>query len=87
MIKHGMALTIGGWDREVSMLYVRDAVQGLLEAADTPRAVGHTYCLAHPEPVTWRSVADAIGHALHREPRLVSVPAAAARVIALAVEG
>ena len=87
MIKHGVALTIGGWDREVSMLYVRDAVQGLLEAADTPRAVGHTYCLAHPEPVTWRSVVDAIGHALHREPRLVSVPAAVARVVALAVEG
>jgi nucleoside-diphosphate-sugar epimerase len=87
MIKHGVALTIGGWDREVSMLYVRDAVQGLLEAADAPRAVGRTYCMAHPEPLTWRSVAYAIGHALHREPRLLSVPASVARVIALAVEG
>jgi len=87
MIKHGVALTVGGWDREVSMLYVRDAVQGLLEAGDTPRAAGRTYCVAHPEPVTWRSVADAIGRALHREPRLVSVPVGVARLIAIAAEG
>ena len=69
------------------MLYVRDAVQGLLEAGDTPRAAGRTYCVAHPEPVTWRSVADAIGRALHRKPRLVSVPVEVARLIAVLAEG
>ncbi len=87
MIKHGVAFTIGGWDRQVSMLYVRDAVQGLLKAADTRAALGHTYCLAHPEPVSWAVVAAAIGRALSRRPRLVSLPVGLARVVAVAVEG
>lgn len=87
MIKRGVALTIGGWDREISMLYVRDAVHGLLRAGDTPRGVGRTYCLAHPELLSWRSVVAAIGAALDREPRLVTVPVSVARLIAVAAEG
>jgi len=61
MIRRGFALTIGSWEREVSLLYVRDAVAALLSAAGSPEAEGRTYCLAHPDPVSWRFVAEAIG--------------------------
>ena len=70
----------------MSLIYVRDVVKGLLCAAAAPRAAGRTYCLAHPEPATWRSFAEAIGRALGRRPRLVSVPPAVASVIAVASE-
>src|SRR2546427_2980542 len=56
-VRRGLALTIGAWDRELSLIYVRDLVDGLIAAAVSNRAIGRTYCLAHPEPVTWRLAA------------------------------
>jgi nucleoside-diphosphate-sugar epimerase len=86
LVRRGVALTVGSWDRQVSLIHVGDVVQGLLAAADSPRAVNRTYCLAHPEPVTWRGFARAVGAALGREPLLVSVPASLAWGIAVAAE-
>lgn len=85
-VRRGVALTIGGWERELSLLYVRDAVEALLAAADGGTADGRAYCVAHPEPVTWARVARAVGRALGREPALVSLPAPVARGVALAAE-
>src|SRR5206468_3826407 len=64
-----------------------DVVHALLAAADCDRAVNRTYCIAHPERVTWRGFARAVGQALGREPLLVCVPPAVAWVIAVAAEG
>lgn len=86
MIRRGIALTIGGWERPVSLIYVKDAVQGLIAAATSDAAVGRTYCLAHPEPVTWAEFACAGGRAIGRSPVLVSLPEALARPIALTCE-
>jgi dihydroflavonol-4-reductase len=87
LVRRGLALTVGSWNRQVSLIHVGDVVQGLLAAADSPRAVNRTYCLAHPEPVTWRRFARAVGAALGRDPLLVSVPASLAWAIAVAAEG
>lgn len=86
MVRRGFAVSVGGWDREVSMLYVADAVQALLAAAATDRAVGRTYCVAHPEPVSWRRFAEAAGRALGRRPLRITVPAPAARLVAGGIE-
>jgi nucleoside-diphosphate-sugar epimerase len=82
LVRRGVALTIGGWDREISLMYVRDVVEALRRVAATPGAAGRTYCLAHPEIVTWRGFARAVGTALNRTPLLISVPRTAANVIA-----
>src|SRR2546422_547671 len=87
LVRHGIALSVGSWDREVSLIHVGDVVHALLAAADCDRAVNRTYCIAHPEQVTWRGFARAVGQALGREPLLVSVPPAVAWVIAVAAEG
>lgn len=86
MVRRGIAVSVGPWDREVSMLYAADAVEALLAAAASPRAIGRTYCVAHPEPVTWRRFAEAAGRALGRMPLRVTVPAPAARVVAALCE-
>ncbi len=85
-VRRGLALTIGAWDRELSLIYVRDLVDGLIAAAVSNRAIGRTYCLAHPEPVSWRAFAALVGRALAREPRLVSVPRPVAQLIAIGAE-
>lgn len=86
MLKRGVALTIGRWDREASMIYVKDVVQGLIAAAESERAVGRTYCLAYPRPITWTELAETAGSVFGRRPRLMSLPAAAANPIALCCE-
>jgi nucleoside-diphosphate-sugar epimerase len=86
MVARGFALTIGPWDREISVLHAADAVDGLIAAANTPGAVGNTYNLANPCPITWGEFVMAIGHALGRRPLKVAVPVIAARPIALVAE-
>jgi len=89
LIQYGVALTIGSWDREVSLIHVSDLVQGLLVASTRRAEVsgrGRIYYLAHPEPVTWRAFARAAGKALRRDPLLVSVPGRLARAVALGFE-
>lgn len=86
MLKRGIAVTIGGWDREASMIYVKDVVQGLMAAAESLSAEGRTYCLAHPAPICWSELAETAGEVFGRTPRLMSLPAAAANPIALCCE-
>lgn len=86
MIQHGVALTIGSWDRELNLIYVKDAVQGMIAAAESPKALGRAWCLAYPETVTWRRFAGAVAESLARHPALVSVPTAAARPVARVAE-
>ncbi len=86
MVRRGFAVTVGRWDREISMLYVGDAVQALLGAAAAPRAVGRTYCVAHPEVVTWARFAEAAGRAIGRAPIRFSVPTPVANVVAVVAE-
>lgn len=86
LMQRGIGLTIGGWDREVSLLYVGDLVQAFLAAADSDRAVGHTYCVAHPTPLTWRAFASAVAQELDCHPILVSVPRSVAYVVACFAE-
>lgn len=86
MIRHGIALTVGGWKRQVSLIYVKDVVQGLIAAARSASVAGRTYCLSHPVPITWAEFAEAGGRAIGRAPRLVSLPAFVARPVALGCE-
>jgi nucleoside-diphosphate-sugar epimerase len=86
LVQHGIALTIGGWGREVCLLYVGDLVQGLVAAGTNPHAVGRTYYLAHPRPLTWREFAEAVGTAIGRHPFLVSVPRSVAKLVAIGAE-
>lgn len=86
LVRRGFALTIGPWDREVSLCYVADAVQAFIAAGTRPRAAGRTYCIAHPEAVSWERFANAVGDALGRRPRLVSLPVPVAQAVAVTLE-
>ena len=87
MIAHGFAITVGGWEREISLVYVDDAVSGLMAAMNRDEAIGRTYIIAHPESVTWSQFARAVAAEVGRDPFLVALPTAAGRMAALCVEG
>jgi len=86
LVRRGLALTVGGWDREVSLIYVKDVVGTLMAAADSERTVGRTYQLAYPEPVRWADFAREISRVVGRDAILVSIPKPLAWSIACASE-
>src|SRR5581483_3137460 len=54
-----MAL-LGRGSNHLPLIYVRDAARGVLLAAEAAHAVGRTYVLVNPEPVTQRAYVDTI---------------------------
>jgi nucleoside-diphosphate-sugar epimerase len=86
LVRRRVALTVGSWDRQNSLIYVSDVVASLLAAATAPRAIGRTYCITHPVAVTWREFASEVGRVLRSSPLLVSVPRHVAQLIAISAE-
>ena len=88
LLRRGVAVTVGAWDRRVSLIYVRDLTAGALAAARATRFPGAApiYYLTHPEPVSWEGFAHIAGQALGREPILVSVPRVLADAFAWCAE-
>lgn len=84
LVRRGLALTVGSWDRELSLIYVADAVRALLAAA--LQGTDRTFTVAHPEPVTWRRFAETVGGALGRDPSLLALPRPVAVAVAVAAE-
>lgn len=68
MIQRGRMVMVGPGTNHVPLIYVRDAAQGVLLAAEAPRAVGRTYLLVNDEPVTQRDYLSAIAAELDAAP-------------------
>ncbi len=83
IVRWGFAPVFGRGRQELSLVYVTDLVEGILDAGQEPTALGQTYHLAHPEVVRSRDLAREIGRAVRggRAPLIVPVPAAVAAPI------
>lgn len=64
----------GGGRRLQQPVHVADLAGALLVAVTTDAAVGRTYDIAGPEPLTFRALVQQAGRAVGREPVLVGVP-------------
>lgn len=83
--KFRIAPHLAGPDRLVCIIYVKDLVKGILDAAFSADTVGETYFLANKEPVVWRDfclkVARTMGY------RALSIPVPLPILKAMAVSG
>ncbi len=77
----GLAPVFGTGAQELSLVYVEDLVQVVVQAGTHPDAPRHVVHAAHPEIARARDVARAAGRALGRSPLLVPVPGALAAPI------
>ena len=87
LARHGIAPVFGLGRQEVSVVFVADLVEATVRAALEPRALGQTYHVAHPTPVTQRELALAVGRSARggRAPLIVPVPAMVAAPIVRAI--
>ena len=85
-IAKGVVVEIAGGERWFSAIYVLDLVDGLLQAVRIPEAAGRTYFLAHPKPASWSELSGAAARVMRRNPRVIRVPVAVARMVGLSAE-
>jgi nucleoside-diphosphate-sugar epimerase len=82
----GVVPLLGDGAQEITVVHASDLARALVAAATAAATEGGTYHAGHPEPVTQRALAEAVGRALGRSVRCLCLPAPLVRGI-LAVAG
>jgi nucleoside-diphosphate-sugar epimerase len=71
----GVVLLPGDGSQELSLVHAQDLASALLAAAQSEKTLSGTYHAAHSEPTTQRALAGAVGRALGRRVRTITLPA------------
>lgn len=74
--QYGFSVAPWKGERYLSLCYVDDLVEGAILAAESGCAPGSIYNLSEETVYSWKSVAEAIGHAVNRKISPVRVPSA-----------
>jgi len=74
LIHRGIHPIIGFKKKYLSLIHVRDLIDGILLAADSPLAKGKTYFLGSEHPYTNEDIGSAMAATLSADPMLVHVP-------------
>jgi nucleoside-diphosphate-sugar epimerase len=77
MLRWRLSAHAGRRDAYLSMVYVDDLVEGMIDAALSPRTAGGTYFLAREEPERWGNVHRIVAGIAGRRPLRVDVPGVA----------
>jgi nucleoside-diphosphate-sugar epimerase len=64
-VREGRAVIIGRGDNRLNIVYAADVADGVVRAANSPRAVGQAYNLSSEGAVSQREFLDALTDALH----------------------
>jgi nucleoside-diphosphate-sugar epimerase len=81
-IAQGWILEIAGGERWFSASYVEDLVEGVCQAANSPRTGGREYFLSHRDPVSWRQFGATAAQFMGRRPHTLRIPIYAANSVA-----
>jgi nucleoside-diphosphate-sugar epimerase len=81
-VQRRIAPYIAGPDRFVSIIYVRDLIDGILAAALSDRSLGRIYFLTNPHPVVWRDFVHLLALAAGKRVLPLPVPPALLRLTA-----
>lgn len=87
LLLQGQMMTIDGGARRSGLLFVDNAVEGIIAAANAPGAVGQSYNLRDETEVTWRQYLDRLAAGLGARKPWINLPAGIALAIARAFEG
>jgi nucleoside-diphosphate-sugar epimerase len=77
----GVVPLLGDGTQELTLVHAADLARALVAAATSAATLGGTYHAGHPEPVTQRALADAVGRAVGRRARPVRIPGPLVRAL------
>jgi dihydroflavonol-4-reductase len=85
-VKGGMFPMIGRRDKRVSLIHVRDLVDGIVLAGESETAVGRTYFISSEDDYSMHAVADLMAALMRRRLRTITIPRSVAYGVALLAE-
>jgi nucleoside-diphosphate-sugar epimerase len=85
-VKGGMFPMIGRRDKRVSLVHVRDLVEGIILAGESEASTGRTYFISSDDDYSMRAVADLMAALMHKRAREIAIPKSLAYGIALVAE-
>lgn len=71
---HGVVPLLGDGGQELTLVHAADLARALVAAATSGVTLGRTYHAGHPEPVTQRRLAEAVGRAVGRRVLCPTLP-------------
>jgi len=86
MIHSGISATLGLRNRYISIIYVRDLIDGMILAAESSRAVGQTYFLASDTKVAYSELGQHAARAMNRPVSMFRVPLLVFGIAVLGIE-
>ena len=74
IIRWGIAVKIGNVDRTLSMIYVKDLVEAMVRAAETPDRNDNIFFVTDGQVYSWDDVARSAMRALQKKARNLTIP-------------
>lgn len=85
-MNNGLHPMIGLHDKYVSLVHVKDLVDGIILAGEHPKAVGQTYFIASERFYNWKEVGDVTSRVMNKKALRVKIPEFIVYVIASLAE-
>ena len=85
-VARGRSPMIGRDDKRISLVHVRDLVNGIVLAGESESATGRAYFISSEEIYSWREVAALLARVMGKKTRTIAIPRSVAYGVALAAE-
>lgn len=86
-VKMGLIPQLGGADKYLSLIHVKDLVRGIIIAGEHDKSIGNTYFLTSPEPYSWEEISRITLNILQKRGFRVPLPVPLIKTIAAVSEG
>jgi nucleoside-diphosphate-sugar epimerase len=86
-VKTGIIPQLGGTDKYLSLIHVKDLVEGIIRASELKKAEGKTYFITSPKPYPWSEIAKTTLKVMNKRGFKVPVPLILMKGVALVSEG
>lgn len=86
-VKKGIIPQVDGKIKFLSIIYVKDLVDGIIRAMESEKAVGQTYFLANAEPYSWEEIARITLKILGKKGIRLNIPGFLIECVAVLSEG
>lgn len=85
-VARGRSPVIGRADKLLSLVHVRDLVEGIILAGQSDSSPGRVYFISNEDVYSWSAVSDLLARVMGRKTRTISIPRPVAFGVALAAE-
>jgi nucleoside-diphosphate-sugar epimerase len=86
-VKFGLIPQLGGTDKYLSLIHVKDLVRGIIMAGEHEKSIGNTYFITSPEPYSWEEISRITLNILQKRGFRVPVPIPVIKTVAAISEG